>query len=244
MGTIPKSCPGAPGCRILWLLDDKANLLLDSTQYPSQRMNFSEREYFAPQRDKGIDLYIGPVVKGKITKKYSFTISHRINGKDGRFLGIILAAIETDDFSDFLRNVDIGKDSTVTVFRTDGALILRQPMQDEHLGKTFTHLKLFSMPLDESSSGVYESSAIDGTRRLLAYRKIQGLPLLAATGIPVDSVLREWRVRVKSYSLIAALVFFALIGLSLLVHKTTSREEKDKGKRTLGDEPNPPDRDR
>ena len=158
-----RAAEGLPDAGSLWLLDDKANLLLDSTQYPSQPMNFSEREYFAPQRDKGIEFYIGPIVKGKITKKYSFTISHRINGKDGRFLGIVLAAIETDDFTNFLRSLDIGKDSTVSVFRTDGALILRQPMQDEYLGKTFLHLKLFSMPFDTSPSGVFESSAIDGT---------------------------------------------------------------------------------
>ena len=203
---------------------------MDSTEYPSQRMNFSEREYFAPQRDKGVELYIGPVVKGKITKKYSFTISHRINGKDGGFLGIVLAAIETDDFTNFLRNIDIGENSTVTVFRTDGAMILRQPMQDEYLGKTFKHLKLFNMPFNEVPSGIYETDAIDGIKRLIAYRKIQGLPLLVATGIPVDSILQGWRTRVKVYSLIAVIAFFALMGLSWLVRGATMREENEKAK--------------
>ena len=221
---------GLPDAGSLWLLDNKGNLLMDSTEYPSQRMNFSEREYFAPQRDKGVELYIGPVVKGKITKKYSFTISHRINGKDGGFLGIVLAAIETDDFTNFLRNIDIGENSTVTVFRTDGAMILRQPMQDEYLGKTFKHLKLFNMPFNEVPSGIYETDAIDGIKRLIAYRKIQGLPLLVATGIPVDSILQGWRTRVKVYSLIAVIAFFALMGLSWLVRGATMREENEKAK--------------
>jgi len=221
---------GLPDAGSLWLLDNTGNLLMDSTEYPSQRMNFSEREYFAPQRDKGIDLYIGPVVKGKITNKYSFTISHRINGKDGSFLGIVLAAIETDDFTNFLRNIDIGEDSTVTVFRTDGSMILRQPMEDKYLGKTFKHLKLFSMPLNEVPSGIYETNAIDGIQRLIAYRKVQGLPLLVATGIPVDSVLKEWRARVKVYSLMAVIAFFSLVGLSWLVRRATMREEKEKAR--------------
>ncbi len=221
---------GLPDAGSIWLLDNKGNLLMDSTEYPSQRMNFSEREYFAPQRDKGVELYIGPVVKGKITKKYSFTISHRINGRDGGFLGIVLAAIETDDFTNFLSNINIGENSTVSVFRTDGAMILRQPMQDEYLGKTFKHLKLFSMPFNEVPSGIYETDAIDSIRRLIAYRKVQGLPLLVATGIPVDSVLKEWRARVKVYSLIAAIAFLALMGLSWLARRITSREEKEKAK--------------
>ena len=221
---------GLPDTGSLWLLDNQANLLMDSTEYPSRRMNFSEREYFAPQRDSGIELYIGPVVKGKITNKYSFTISHRINGRDGSFLGIVLAAIETDDYTNFLSNINIGENSTVTVFRTDGAMILRQPMQDEYLGKTFKHLKLFSMPFNEVTSGIYETDAIDGIKRLIAYRKVQGFPLLVATGVPVGSVLKEWRARVKVYSLIAAIAFLALMGLSWLAHRITSREEKEKAK--------------
>ena len=221
---------GLPDVGTLWLLDNQANLLMDSTEYPSQRMNFSEREYFAPQRDKGVELYIGPVVKGKITKKYSFTISHRINGKDGSFLGIVLAAIETDDYTNFLNNINIGENATVTVFRTDGAMILRQPMQDEYLGKTFKHLKVFSTPFNEVTSGIFETDAIDSIKRLIAYRKVQGLPLLVATGIPVESVLKEWRARVKVYSLIAVIAFFSLVSLSWLAHRITSREEKEKAK--------------
>ena len=221
---------GLPDAGSLWLLDNQANLLMDSTEYPSQRMNFSEREYFAPQRDSGIELYIGPVVKGKITKKYSFTISHRINGKDGGFLGIVLAAIETNDYTNFLNNINIGENSSVTVFRTDGAMILRQPMQDEYLGKTFKHLKVFSTPFNEVPSGVFETDAIDSIKRLIAYRKVQGLPLLVATGIPVESVLKEWRARVKVYSLLAAIAFLALMGLSWLVRRSTLREEKEKAK--------------
>lgn len=222
------SAEGLPDAGSLWLLDRKADLLMDSTQYPSQKANFSEREYFIPQRDQGIEFYIGPVVKGKITKKYSFTISHRLADENGNFLGIILAAIETDDFTNFLRNINLGEEGTVTVFRTDGALILRQPMHDEFLGKTFRHLRLFSIPFDKEPSGMYETSAIDGVKRIIAYRKLEELPLLVATTIPVDSILKDWRGRLKVYSLIAVIAFFALLSFSFFVRRTTLKEEKEK----------------
>lgn len=214
-----------PDSGSLWLLDSKANLLMDSTQYPSQSMNFAEREYYIPQRDKGIDTYIGPIVKGKITHKYSFTISQRITDKRGQFLGIVLAAVETDDFTNFLRILDIGEGSTITVFRTDGALIFRQPMQDELLGTTFRNLKLFSIPIDKSPSGIFEANMVDGVQRIVAYRKVEGLPLIATTAIPVDSVLKEFHNRVKYYCLIAVIVFLILLGLSWLAYRSISREE-------------------
>jgi PAS domain S-box-containing protein len=224
---------GLPDAGSLWFLDNKGNLLMDSTVYPSPQMNFSDREYFATQRDKGIDTYIGPVVKGRITNKYSFTISHRINKKNGDFLGIVVAAIETDDFRNFLHHISMEGKCSVAAFRIDGALILRQPMEDRFLGKTFNHLKLFRMSLEKPPSGIYETtidSGMDGIKRLVAYRKVQDFPLVVATSIPTDSILQEWWDRVKVYSIIAIFAFLALIGLSWLVYRTTKREEEEKAK--------------
>ncbi|MBP7528432.1 MAG: PAS domain S-box protein [Syntrophorhabdaceae bacterium] len=223
-----KAAKTLPDSGELWLLDDRANLVMDSTTYPSQRVTFSEREYFALHRDKGVDLYIGPVVKGRIIKKHAFTISKRINGKGGRFLGVVLASIETDAFADFLRRIDLGEGGTVTVFRTDGALVLRQPMEDKYLRKNFKNLKLFTQNFEESPSGIIESDMIDGLPRLIGYSKIMGLPLVVATGIPIDSVLNDWRGRVRIYSLMAIMGFMALVALSLVVRRTTSREEKER----------------
>lgn len=215
----------------LWLLDDKADLLMDSTQYPSQRMNYSEREYVAHHRDKGVRLHIGPVVKGKITKKYSFTVSHRIDGRDGRFLGSLVAAIDVDDFTNFLDTIGLGEDSAVAVFRTDGTLILRQPMKEEYLGRSFERLRLFRPPLGLSPSGEYQSDNwVDGVERLVAYRKLEGRPLVVATSVPTASVLKQWQVRFKIYASIALIIFFALAGLSWFARRTVSREERERSR--------------
>jgi signal transduction histidine kinase len=215
----------------LWLLDDKANLLMDSTQYPSQKMNYSEREYFAPHRDEGVELYVGPVVKGKVTKKYSFTVSHRMAAKDGRFLGIVLAAIDVDDFTNFLDTISVGEDNTVAVFRTDGTLIFRQPMKEEYLGRSFNKLKLFDMSFDRSPSGEYESDRwVDGVSSLVAYRKIHGRPLVVAISVPTGSLLKEWQTRFRFYTSIAIVIFFALAGLSWFARRTVSREERERSR--------------
>jgi hypothetical protein len=39
-----------PGPGELWLLDDRGNLVMDSVEYPSRPVNFSDREYFAAHR--------------------------------------------------------------------------------------------------------------------------------------------------------------------------------------------------
>ncbi len=217
-----------PDAGSLWLLDAEGNLLLDSTVYPSRQANFKEREYVAAHRDEGIETFIGPVVKGKITKKYSFTVTHRISDTAGNFLGIVVAAIETDDFTNFLRQIDVGENGAAVVVRTDGALVLRQPMDDRYLGRNYSHLTVFRLPHGQMSSGIIETDGIDGARRLMAYSKVDGFPMIAATTIPVDSLTKEWGSRARGYALLAAVIFVALTGFSWLVRRTTVKEEEER----------------
>ncbi len=230
-GRLKQAALSLPDPGSLWLINARGDLLLDSTQYPSQKANFSEREYFAPQRDQGVRFYVGPVVKGKITKKYSFTISHRIEGRKGEFLGILVAAIDSDDFTNFLNTINVGEYGAVAVFRTDGVLIFRQPMQDKYLTMNYKHLKLFTISFDNAPAGVYEADRwMDNARRFVAYRKIEGRPLIVVTSVPARSLLTEWRKRLRSYTAIALAIFFALAGLSWFAYRTVSHEEKEKSR--------------
>jgi PAS domain S-box-containing protein len=222
---LRRAANGLPDVGSLWLLNDRADLLMDSTMHPSQRINFSEREYFIPQRDQGMRTYLGPVVKGKITKKYSFTVSRRLDRKDGSFAGIVLAALDTDDFTNFLTYIDVGPGAAITVFRTDGALILRQPIEDSYVGKKYSGMKLFAM-IAKAPAGIYETKdTMDGLPRVIAYRKMDGLPLVVVTSIPVDSIVGPWHRRVEIYATISILILFVLAGLSWLIHKSSTREE-------------------
>jgi len=218
-----------PGPGQLWLLDHRGNLVMSSTEYPSRRANYREKEYFSDQTDRAVDLYIGPITKDDIVKNYSFTITKRIEGNDGTLLGVVVAGIETGIFADFLRRISPGEGGTVAVFRGDGALVLRQPMEEEYIGKGFSHLALFEQDFEASPWGSFRTDkAIDGVGRIIGYSKIVGLPLIAATTLPIDSVLAGWRERVGIYSIVAIIAFMALVALSLVIRRTTSREEKER----------------
>ncbi|MHB8111215.1 MAG: response regulator [Syntrophorhabdaceae bacterium] len=225
---LVKIASGLPDKGFLVLIDKNGNLILHSEKYPSPRVYYSEREYFKAHSEKRAEFYIGPIVKGKVSNKYNFTISRPVTGKNGEFLGVIVAAIETENYADFLDYLDIGKGSTVVVFRTDGTMILRQPMLIELLGKSFRDLEWFTMLSNGELSGTYEAAGVDGRRRLVAYRKITGLPLVAATTVPVESILESWRSRAKIYSAVSLAIFFSLIALAWLVRRTTLREEQQK----------------
>ena len=210
----------------LWLMNKDGDCVLTSLDHPVWNVNFSDAEYFKPQRDLGITTYVGPVVKGGGVRNYSFTISRRINGPDGSFQGIVLAAMHTDDFTNFLRDISIGENAAVSVWRTDSSLILRQPMEDRFLDGKHPDSELFRMCLSNSGSGTFATDgAMDARAMLVAYKRFEGMPLLAVTSVPLSDIQKQWLARVKHYSLIAAFALVALVGLSWLVHRSTSREE-------------------
>lgn len=216
-----------PDAGSLWLLDTNGDLVLDSTEFPSQRINFSEREYFIPHRDHGVESYVGPVVKGKITGKYSFTVSRRVTGLDGRFLGIVLAAVDTDDFAGFPAQADIGREGSVAVFRDDGTLLLRQPMAEGHIGWRFEDAALLESVREVPLEGVFTADErVAGVKQMAALRKVQGLPLVVMAGVPMREVLREWRGRFKNNLLIASVALLALAGFTVLITRSMRREEK------------------
>ena len=114
-------------------------------------------------------------------------------------------------------------------YRRDVLEALRQPMEDEYIGKTFGHLALFAQDFEAGPWGSFKTDkAIDGVGRIIGYSKIVGLPLVVATTIPIDSVLAGWRERVRIYSIVAIIAFIALVALSLVVRRTTSSEEQER----------------
>lgn len=202
----------------LWLLNDRGDLVLNSEVHPSPTINYAYRSYFIPHSQLGIECYIGPVVFGRVTKKFSFTLSRRINSQEGDFIGIILAAIDIDDFTNFLRVSELGNNGVVVVAHEDGRLILRQPMEERFLDANYSNTSLFATHLSRSDTGfLLRTSITDGKERFYAYRRVRGLPLVAIAGVSKNLIVREWFSQAIIYgslycSLLAIAIFMSFRG--------------------------------
>src|SRR5690606_16076403 len=83
----------------------------------------------------------------------------------------------------------------VTLFRTDGTLIFRTPEREGTMGEDLSHLKLFSEELKRKPRGAFraEGELSGGRPRLIAYREVDGLPLVVAVALDEASLLAPWR---------------------------------------------------
>ncbi len=184
-----------PFVRALWVMDSQGHITLDADE-GNIGISLRDRAYFqiyltAPQTN----FYVGTPVRSRSVGTWLISASRRLQTPDGRFAGIIVAAIEPLYFDKVWSSVDIGQDDSIALFRRDGTLMTRSPFNDGAMAKSFAERPVFRHMLPSQAAGTYrDSSAIDGAERVFAYRTLASFPdLVVIVGRSLDSILAPWR---------------------------------------------------
>lgn len=171
---------------------------------------------------------ITPLIGGSNSPIRLFGIAKRID-REGEFGGVITAFFPADQLSEVWSSLALGPDSTVGLFRDDGEMVTRYPVPDQSINlKTY---ELFTDHLPLAPSGSYQAvSPIDGHARTVGYESLGALGLVVVASMAQTATEDAFWSRVRSTSLVAAPIFFALLLLCgwatlLLLRHARSREE-------------------
>ena len=127
------------------------------------------------------------------------------------------SSLDVEELEKFFSSLDLGKSGIVSLVGTDGILLARggqDPASRGLAGASTIHSLLFSH-LAENLAGTYwnnwESRArFDGTNRLMSYRKLAGMPLIAVVGLAKADIFRQADAILDKYILAGS-------GLTLIV---------------------------
>jgi diguanylate cyclase (GGDEF)-like protein/PAS domain S-box-containing protein len=184
--------------------------------------NASDREYFTAHREGRGGLFIGETVVGKTTGNKVFNISRRLEGPDGAFAGVAMAAIDIDVFIQAVADLKLGSSAAYTLAREDGAIIMRYPDLNA-AGKRFNLAVLGEVK--KAAAGVYTTtSLVDGVERQLAYRKHPTLPLVVIVSLSREDILAPWRQRLVATTFGLALLIGLATWLTFKSGEATRRE--------------------
>jgi len=210
-----------PGDVHIWLFDAAGDPVVTSESLVLASV--ADRQYFQQLRD-GAAWTVGQLVVGRVSGRTHFPIARRIE-RDGAFAGAIVSYVPIEQLSTFWRSMDLGLGSTVGLVRNDGWLVARHPILDEPLN-IIDHV-LFTEHLLQASEGVYgpEVSPADGESRMVAYRRVSRLPLVAVVGIPTSSLAESFWRREGELLVFLAPVALALLGVSIWAVILARREE-------------------
>lgn len=119
---------GLPFIDAITVIDETGQLLNFSRYWPIPNVNVSDRDYFlALEGMRGPDIFLGEPVPNRGSGTVTIYLAKRFANSSGRFLGLVLGAMEQSYFERFYSGLRLGRDGMIALVRSDGALLARHP---------------------------------------------------------------------------------------------------------------------
>jgi two-component system, NtrC family, sensor kinase len=209
----------SPFIRALFVIGPDGFITQDTDHPSTPRVSLADRGYFIAHAERDdLGLHIGRPLRSRSVGVWFVSMSRRVPSADGRFAGIVVAAVEPRYFERFYSGLALGATDSIALFRRDGILIARHPYI-ESVGASYASHEPFRSQLDKMATGSLESEgAIGGSPRILAYSTVEDTPLVVTVGLDKQTLLADWQQRALitsggalGISLLAAASMFLLV---------------------------------
>lgn len=197
---------------VLWL-DKQGNVVGDSTSSVPRKANFGDTGVFKAK--------LGDL-------DWCISFSRRISGPNGEFAGLAAGALRLSYFNELFQRLDIGHDSSINLFNTDGQLLVRQPSpaQDPLIGTYYTERPNFKRILSEQSGNFTARSHSSGKPRIFTFARVAQLPLIVLVVDSADEVFQSWRRTAILVSVATGGLCVGILWLTLLLGRELRRRHE------------------
>lgn len=210
----------------LGVMDENAEMVA-SSQVPFVFVNLHDREHF--QIHKNMDsgqLFISKPVLGRTTDQWSIQMARRVNKEDGSFGGVAVVSVNPRYFNEFYKQIDLGKNSAITLVGRDGIIRARQSGEDATVGQNISNSILMEKLARNSTGNYIATSNVDGIKRIYSYRALQDYPLIAMVGVDEEEALHSFKERVKTYIMLASVVSVVILFFILILLRLIQKQKK------------------
>jgi diguanylate cyclase (GGDEF)-like protein len=175
---------------------DDGTLINFSRYWPIPTVNVADRDYFkALKADPQRLTFLSMPVPNRGTGTWTLYLARKVTGPDGRFLGLLLGAMELSYFERIYQSVSPGAGASISLFRDDGIQLARFPHVEPSIGKVFAAPELFRATRAEPGAAIlqHRASLTDGTDRLYVAHHMARHDMVVVVANTVDTVLAPWR---------------------------------------------------
>jgi two-component sensor histidine kinase len=195
----------------------------------SRETDVSDREYFVWHRENAESApYIAAPVLSRASGVPLFFLTRRRSATDGSFAGVIAAGVRQSTLTEYWNRAAPDRNALVTLVRDDGVILARRPAVASPAVTSEARLRVQpnsglarAIAAGSASAVIVSTSPADGIERLLAVRRLDGVPVFIGYGIPMQAALAPWRRRLLVYGGFAAAAAIALFVLALIAKRRT-----------------------
>ena len=201
-------------------LNATGGIIVDSRSTTPPLINLADRDYFQVHAQRSdLGLYLSRPFTSRLGhSEPSIALSRRLPDKDGMFAGIVAGAFRLSYFRDLFARLNVGRRGVITLVRSDGTILSRQPSTDGayDIGGSFKDTPIFQRIVRERSGAFTARSTISGVDRLLSFTQIGELPLFVTVSQAVDDIYAEWWRRAIAIGAVTLTLALTIIVLAVM----------------------------
>lgn len=183
----------AKGLGSLMLLDAGGMPLAFAQSGRDSPSSLADRSYFsAHQSNVAHGLYVSEPFRSRFSGEQTIALSRRVNNRDGSFGGVAVGTIRLNALRQFFETMDLGPRASVTLFHTDGTVVMRVPYLDAYVGSDVSASETFRRASVLEAGQFVAVSAVDQTSRLHSFVKVGATPLRVAVSLSVEDIEAGW----------------------------------------------------
>src|SRR5258708_3463712 len=133
----------------------------------ADRPDIVDRQYFRHHLDAdAAQPYIGAPLLGRLSGRWAFQVSRRLERADGSFAGIVVVSIEPSYLGQFFETVDLGPRGVAILVGRDGIVRARRAGADTSIGQNIDHGHWREALGESAQATLIGYGAIDGVERI------------------------------------------------------------------------------
>jgi len=216
---------GLPHVGAFTLVNAEGKIFNFSRSWPVRSINVSDRAFFQTLKaDETRTSFISEPIRKRANGAWIIPFARTIRTIDGKFAGLLLAAVDLEQFEREFQPIVLGAHGSIALLRDNGTLLARYPHIESTIGQTF-HAATGSLG-EQQTGTVRLIGAMDGKDRILSTRRLARFPFLVTAGLESDAALADWR---KEAATITAFALFSccLVAVVLvLIIRQFSRQDR------------------
>lgn len=215
---LKETLAGLPQLEAITMIDATGRLINFSRYWPIPSVNVADRDYFLALSTSSQTTFIGQPVQNRGTGTWNIYVARRLNGSNGEFAGLVLAAMSLKYFEDFYKSISLEEANSIAILREDGILLARYPTTQD-IGRNIATDELKAVQRDGGTL-LRGRSPVDHGSKLIAVRRIAGLPMMIVTTQSEEAVLGGWKKGVHLLiGVTAGLVVFLVLSSVVISRK-------------------------
>lgn len=185
-----------PYVEALTVVSAEGELYNFSRYLPIPKVNVSDRDYYkALVANPGLDSFLSEPVQNRGNGSWTIYLAMKVRDTRGEMLGMVLGAMRLDYFEKFYGSINTGKGGAISMFRSDGMLLVRHPPVPGTVGKRYPHMAV-GIPGSISSQdnqAITHLSPVDAQELLTTAKSLDNYPVVVSVGASLTSIAASWR---------------------------------------------------